>query len=152
MLFRSSPLSALDFTFAFCSGIVLSQTVGSFLALPKLFARSVGGYWSTMTSTNWTASVTRWVTSRAVGAPTDAVHSRRWYALLCRHEWLLALGSCVAMLWYFSFPILAQLVLLGLSFALIQHLNAFACRTGLGTYGRYMTFTMVPVMLVSAQP
>lgn len=143
------PLSPLDFSFAFCSGIILSQTVESFLSLPRQFSTSVGGYWSTFTSSNWTASVKNWVRAGSIegGEPLAAGPV---YTFLCRNEWLIVISGCVAALSYLSFPLVAQFMLLILSFLFIQHLNRFACRTGLGAYGRYMTFAMVPIMMSSA--
>lgn len=159
-----APLSAMDVTFAFCSGIVLSQTVESMATLPRLF-REFGSVAS------WQSLATAWSGYRLggrhggnedkeislQGGGTEKMSSRTrsgiynfLYIFLCRFEGLLAGLASIATLTYLGFPPLAQLMLLGLSVVMIRHLNAFACRTGLGAYGRYMTFTMVPIMMATA--
>lgn len=143
------PLSTLDFSFAFCSGIILSQTIESFLAVPQQLSQSFRKYWDRWTGNDWTTEVKKWVRAGAIDESVP-LEAGRLYSFLCRNEWLIVIGASVAALTYLSFPFLAQVMLLVLSFLFIQHLNRFACRTGLGSYGRYMTFTMVPIMLSTA--
>lgn len=128
-----TTLSYLDFTFAFCSGIVLGQTVQSLLPMPRLLLQRAREWWC----------------NRASSFADKTVIFERGPSFIDKSLLLPALLT-VIVLTALSLPVAAQLLLLILSYLFTQHLSHFACRTGLGTYGRYMTFAMVPIMLCTA--
>lgn len=133
-----TALSYTDFTFAFCSGIVLGQTVQSLLPMPRLFLQRAREWWlNTSLGFSGQLSEQRSATSERRSSVIDK-------------SLLLPALLTVIVLTALSFPVAAQLLLLILSYLFTQHLSHFACRTGLGTYGRYMTFAMVPIMLCTA--
>ncbi|MGD1997708.1 MAG: OPT/YSL family transporter [Candidatus Dependentiae bacterium] len=160
-----SPMATTDFVFAFCSGIVLSGTVLSLFKYPKALLKKVfsGGSTSGM-ATSLLHDISAWwdaVRPHPIAVNPDGTMAaegeeqgvpknfgKHFYALFCRLELVLAAAVSILFLTYISFPFLGQGLLLLFTMIATYQLMLFAGRTGLATYGRFMTFAMVPLMLL----
>jgi len=116
-----SLLQMPDVTFAFCSGILLIGLLNPYLFNPWLLVQHVRAV---------LRSLRRNTTALQQGAGVE----------LCA---VIAMGSvCVA----FGMPVAALAIFILFLVPLLENLGAFAARTGLATYGRYMTLAMLPLL------
>jgi hypothetical protein len=119
-----SFLSSVEFTLAFCSGMVLSGAFFGFLGLPAMIGKFLRGK------------------SKAISDIPFASLSNTVPLLV------VALAGTIIFLTYLKFSLLAQLFLLA-STLLWTYQTAFvAGKLGLATLGRYATFVMIPAMLL----
>lgn len=122
-------LSLLDFTIAFCSGMILYGTAIGFLGLPKIIHGAMKKLVSERTASQGTdSSFMQAPSSLVVGA--------------------LVLGANGAILSYFNFSILSQLYLLIFTFIWSYQLMLIAGKFGIAPLGRYATFVLVPGMII----
>ncbi len=123
-----SYLSSMEFTLAFCSGIVFFITMMSVLSMPKQIINGMkNGIKKMMNADN---SVIKFFHAR------DVLFSL-----------LIAVGL-ILFLSYFKFPWYVQLYLIMCSAITTYQIAAIAGRIGLALLGRFATFVMVPAMLI----
>ncbi|HLW73248.1 MAG TPA: hypothetical protein VKR54_04315 [Candidatus Babeliales bacterium] len=120
-------LSSMEFTLAFCSGIVFFITVMSIISMPK---QIVAGMRNGIAKVNNNVSVMNFVHAR------DLLFSA-----------ITAIGM-IAFLSYFKFPWYVQLYLIVCTAITTYQIAAIAGRIGLALLGRFATFVMVPAMLI----
>ena len=123
-----SYLSSMEFTLAFCSGIVFFITMMSVIAMPKQIVSGIKGYWSKVACQKY--SVMNVLRVR------DVIFS--FFVML----------GLVVFLSYFAFPWYVQLYLIVCTFITTYQIAAIAGRVGLALLGRFATFVMVPAMLI----
>lgn len=122
-----SYLSSMEFTLAFCSGIVFFITVMSIISMPK---QIIDGIRNGIAKINKNASVMTFVHTR------DLLLSA-----------ITAIGM-IAFLSYFKFPWYVQFYLIICTAITTYQIAAIAGRIGLALLGRFATFVMVPAMLI----
>jgi hypothetical protein len=123
-----SYLSVVEFTLAFCSGIVLYITAMSVVAMPK---QIIGG-------------VKKWIASGShKHIAQSSVFSVHNIGITC------VLGAALIVFFsYFKFPLHVQVYLIVCSIITTYQIAAIAGRIGLALLGRFATFVMVPAMLM----
>jgi hypothetical protein len=121
-------LSSVEFTLAFCSGIVLFITAMSVISMPH--------------------QIVTWL-RKSVKRMTDY---RRLSLPLFRVSVMVGIGIFMgALCWflsYFNFPYTTQLYLIVCTIITTYQISAIAGRVGLALLGRFATFVMVPAMLI----
>jgi len=117
-----SGLSAVEFTIAFCSGMVLIGAALGFVSLPQLIKK----------------------TARSLrGAPSRSLFGFEQWKIM-----LVALLATTAFLTYFRFSLLAQLFIGVSTLVWTYQTVVVAGKIGLATLGRYATFVMIPAMIM----
>ena len=122
-----SYVSSMEFTLAFCSGIVLFITAMSVLALPAQIMNGLK------------KGVKRTICNKNI------------FDLLCISHIacaLIVITALVTFLSYFKFPWYAQLYLIICTAITTYQIMAIAGKIGLALLGRFATFVMVPAMLL----
>lgn len=119
--FFFAKLSSVEFTLAFCSGMVLIGAFFGFLGLPALVKKTLYGLRNQKKA--------------------NLFHDIPW------KEGLAALTGSALFLTYFKFSLLAQLFILISTFIWTYQTMVIAGKIGLATLGRYATFVMIPAMI-----
>ena len=142
-----SYLSAMEFTLAFCSGIVLYITAMSVVTMPK---QIIGGIKKWISSVRFLRHAqdergkgffVPFVVS--LSNHTNTFLSPQNIGVSCM------LGvALIAFLSYFKFPWHVQVYLIVCSIITTYQIAAIAGRIGLALLGRFATFVMVPAMLM----
>jgi len=116
-------LSSLDITFALCAGLLLSGLLlGAYRAgWLRLFRFGVGSFWQ----------------QPLVGTAISVTE-------------VVSVVATVGVLYVSGMSLAISTVVVGALIGLLHHLVGFASRTGLATYGRYMTLIMIPLLCFSA--
>lgn len=122
-----STVSSQDFMLAFCSGLVFSGTLSSFIKLPSMIAKGFKKL------------------RMATGSGTFSPGSLSMSLVL---EGVLCVGALSAFLFYCGIPIIAQLFVVGVTVICIYQISIIAGEVGLAPLGRFATFVMVPAMLL----
>lgn len=123
-----SHISSMEFTLAFCSGIVLFITAMSIIGMPQQIINGIKkGVKKLENKTN--------IQHYFVDVPT----------IVCGAIMIIALAL---FLFYFEFPWYVQLYLIVCSAITTYQIVAIAGRIGLALLGRFATFVMVPAMLM----
>lgn len=123
-----SYVSSMEFTLAFCSGIVFFITIMSVIGIvPQIMSGIKKGM---LKATNVHTSIVTFLRMR------DALFA-----------FFLAIGLML-FLSYFTFPWYVQLYLVICSIITTYQIAAIAGRIGLALLGRFATFVMVPAMLM----
>lgn len=121
-------LSSVEFTLAFCSGIVLFITTISMLSVPQQIVLSIKKNIQKLSNKTFTS--------------TQFIHFKG----------LIISGILVAALFlffsYFKMPLPTQLYLIICSIITTYQISAIAGRIGLALLGRFATFVMVPAMFL----
>ncbi len=121
-------LSSVEFTLAFCSGIVLCITAMSVLSMPHQIFNGIKNGINKMKQTNNSLNM--------FAHKTD-----------CLFFGIVAVGL-ILFLSYFEFSWYVQLYLVVCSVITTYQIAAIAGRIGLALLGRFATFVMVPAMLI----
>jgi len=148
-----APLRAADFVLAFCSGIVLSQAAKTLTRYPAMIQKGIRAYCGTQSVPEkiWSDLQTWWGLRPAqVSVDGECLIHSGWsiYTLFCQYELLIPIVLSIAMLSHLRFPVVAQVLLFVFTLLTTYQLSIFACRTGLAPYGRFMTFVMLPLLLL----
>lgn len=125
-----SYLTSVEFTLAFCSGIVFFITASSVMGMPK---QIVGGIRKYISSGR---ALKNKISFMSVLQTRDVLFSV-----------IIAVGL-ILFLSYFEFPWYVQLYLIVCSAITTYQIAAIAGRIGLALLGRFATFVMVPAMLM----
>jgi hypothetical protein len=123
-----SHISSMEFTLAFCSGIVFFITMMSVISMPKQIINGVKNGIKKMTNAD--SSVISFFHTR------DVLFS------------IFIAAGLILFLSYFKFPWYVQLYLIICSVITTYQITAIAGRIGLALLGRFATFVMVPAMLI----
>ena len=123
-----SQISSMEFTLAFCSGIVLFVTILSLIGMPKQIVEGI----RKSIQTGW----------KRTSAFHHFFHARRLLFFV------LIMGALSIFLSYFQFPWYVQIYLIICSAITTYQIAAIAGRIGLALLGRFATFVMVPAMLI----
>ncbi len=121
-------LTMVEFTLAFCSGVVLYITAMSIFAMPKQLVNGVkkysthGGYANFIPLSSFSLSNS---------------------TVIC-----LLVGLLIIFFSYFKLPLYVQIYLMICSIITTYQIAAIAGRIGLALLGRFATFVMVPAMLM----
>lgn len=118
-------LSSVEFTLAFCSGMVVVGALFGFVGLPALIKKTFFA-----------------LKSQTVKG------SFKVERLSTVIEGAFALAVALIFLTYFKFSLLAQLFVLISTFIWTYQTVVVAGKIGLATLGRYATFVMVPAMII----
>lgn len=121
-------LSSIEFTLAFCSGIVLCITVMSVLSMPHQIINGIKNGINNLKQTN--NSLMNFLSGSN-----------------CLLLGVISVGL-ILFLSYFTFPWYVQLYLIICSAITTYQIAAIAGRIGLALLGRFATFVMVPAMLI----
>jgi len=124
-----SYLSSVEFLLAFCSGIVLSGVLMSFIGLPAQLWRVKKKLKDKETAGKSKISNYQYTTSYIV-------------------EFGAILLFLVPFLHYFKFSLLAQIYLITLTLIYTYQIVTIAGKIGLAFLGRFATFVMVPAMFL----
>lgn len=122
-----SYLSSMEFTLAFCSGIVLFMTLMSLIGMPQQI-------------------ITGLKNGAAIDNKRDLINKIFNNKITLRLV-VFSVLLCV-FLYYFEFPLYVQLYLVVCSAITTYQIAAIAGRIGLALLGRFATFVMVPAMLI----
>lgn len=118
-------LSSVEFTLAFCSGMVVAGAFFAFLGLPSMVVKLVRSRQSTMDFSEIKKALQdHWI----MGA--------------------LALGTTVLFFSYYRFSVLAQCFIMVSTLVWTYQTVFVAGKVGLATLGRYATFVMIPAMML----
>jgi hypothetical protein len=125
-------LSSIEFTLAFCSGMVFYGAAMSFFSLPQMLFNG-----------------SAWLKTKVQGV-YQAPHAinlskRQWQTTAL---WALVIAIGVVFLRYFSFSMLSIAFLYLGTIACMQQVAVIAGKYGLAPLGRFATFVMIPAMLV----
>lgn len=120
-----SGLSSVEFTLAFCSGMVAVGAFFGFIGLPRFIKKSLLAFKVQTVKKNFKI--------------------KRWDIVL---RGVMALSAAFIFLTYFKFSLLAQLFILVSTFIWTYQTVVVAGKIGLATLGRYATFVMIPAMLI----
>ena len=123
-----SHVSGMEFTLAFCSGIVLFITLMSIIGMPQKIMNGIKKGLKKVE--NRTSMVQPFLHARTLVFST------------------VVIGGLVLFLSYFEFPWYVQLYLIICSAITTYQIAAIAGRIGLALLGRFATFVMVPAMLI----
>src|SRR4030095_10886043 len=123
-----SYLTAVEFTLAFCSGIVLYITAMSIVAMPK---QIINGIKKGINGASYKNCMPVFMASSLSSG------------VVC-----LFVVALFVFLSYFQFPYHVQLYLIVCSIITTYQIAAIAGRIGLALLGRFATFVMVPAMLM----
>jgi len=121
-------ISSMEFTLAFCSGIVFFITFMSIVDMPKNIINGVKNYFSKV--------VDRHVLGTNFFHNTDIAFS------------VFIVIGLILFLSYFQFSWYVQLYLIVCSIITTYQIASIAGRIGLALLGRFATFVMVPAMLI----
>lgn len=121
-------LSAIEFSMAFCSGIVLYGLLMSFASLPKMLLHGV----------HWLQNNTIYSMSSGKGFFADG-------SIVAAAG--LVVAGCGLFLHFFGFSIPSMAFLLIGSFACIYQIMVIAGKIGLAPLGRFATFVMIPALI-----
>ena len=121
-------LSSMEFTLAFCSGIVLFITLMSLIGMPQQIIRGMKNGIARAHEQN------------------DMI--KQFFNRKSLIFAVFALGGIILFLSYFAFPLHVQLYLIVCSGITTYQIAAIAGRIGLALLGRFATFVMVPAMLI----
>jgi len=137
------PLRSIDFTLAFCSGIVLVLALVSLKNYPLMLIKALRSY-------GGVSGVWRNISGFFKDFSFKALHQNREKsgAKVWSGELLVALCMIIASLWYLDFSPVGMFLLIAMTLLADYQLALFAARTGLATYGRFMTFVMIPLLLL----
>ncbi len=119
-------LASIDFTLAFCSGMVLSGALMGLITMPKQL---------------WNA-VKRVVQGKA------SAQNNNWLSGTNTFESVLLIISLIGLLTSLKFSPIVQLYLIGFTFICTYQITNIAGKIGLALLGRFATFVMVPAMLL----
>ncbi len=125
-------MSSMNFLLAFCSGIVLIEALMGALKYPQILTQA---WRSAMTPTG--KKIQDWW--------------QEWYPVVrvyASYELVAVTLMVIGVLSYFQFSLLEQLLLVLLSSFSVYHLAKFAVRAGLAPFGRFMTFVMLPMVVL----
>ena len=123
-----SYLSSMEFTLAFCSGIVLFMTLMSIIGMPK---QIINGLKNGIQNRHHNSNFFQYFSHTQTIVFSVAI--------------ILGL---VAFLSYFKFPWYVQLYVIICSGITTYQIAAIAGRIGLALLGRFATFVMVPAMII----
>lgn len=133
-MFAFAKLEGKEVVFAFCSGMVVSGAVLSFLDLPKSIMQSIKNF-----------------TGKGMSSSTFALSEYKQHTL----EGIAALVCCILFLSLLGFSFLSQIYLIIGSLICAYQIAVIAGKIGLAQLGRFATFVMVPALflfnLTSAQ-
>lgn len=124
-------ISFMEFTLAFCSGMVLVGVLSSFIKIPKLLQTFVRG-WKDDTST--TLRITRLLPESTTTAD------------ICKTAFIALF--MISFLTYFGFSFHVQLYLIVFTAICTYEMAYVAGKIGLAQLGRYATFVMVPALFL----
>lgn len=123
-----SYLSSMEFTLAFCSGIVFFITIASVITLPKQIMSGIkNGINKVIHKDNPVVKLLQ---------VKDVMYT------------IMVIVSLLIFLSYFAFPWYVQLYLIMCSAITTYQIAAIAGRIGLALLGRFATFVMVPALLL----
>ncbi len=133
-----SAVSSQDFMLAFCSGLVFSGTISSFMKLPKMITQGIkkvrgGSFYPHSTSLH-------------VGPVDNGMFQSLSVSTLL--EGALCITALSAFFFYCGIPVLAQLFVISMAGICIYQVSVIAGEVGLAPLGRFATFVMVPAMLL----
>lgn len=120
-----ATLSSVEFTLAFCSGMVLIGAVFGFIGLPKLIKKAV------------------YSCSLQSGRSIWTIASRKTIV-----QGLIAIIGVIIFFTYFNFSLWAQAFILISTIIWAYQTIVVAGKIGLATLGRYATFVMIPAMII----
>jgi hypothetical protein len=123
-----SSLSSIEFTLAFCSGIILFITIASLLSMPYSLIKNIK------------KNVILFRDHVSI-IPTSILAKKTLF-------FCLLLSSLFLFFSFFNVPIIAQLYLIMCSIITTYQISAIAGRIGLALLGRFATFVMIPAMLI----
>lgn len=122
-----SSLNSMDFTLAFCSGMVLVGALTGLITMPQQL---------------WKA-----LKKMAEGKKLSK-NNNDWLKGTSKLESLFVLLSSILLLTYLDFSPLVQVYLIVFSFICTYQITNIAGKIGLALLGRFATFVMVPAMLL----
>jgi len=122
-------LSAIEFSMAFCSGIVLYGLLMSFIMVPRML----------LDGAKWLQKNGLYAVGSSKGYATDS-------SLIAAAGFVFAGGGLF--LHYFSFSFASIAFLFIGSFACVYQIMVIAGKIGLAPLGRFATFVMIPAMLL----
>jgi len=123
-----SYLSSMEFTLAFCSGIVLYITAMSIIGMPKQLIDGTKKYINGFAGNSFVPK--HFFSAQSIG----------FISVLT--------VALIAFFSYFKFPYYVQFYLIICSIITTYQIAAIAGRIGLALLGRFATFVMVPAMLM----
>jgi len=129
-LFDSIPVET--FTIAFCSGLVLCELI---LSLPGHIKKWYGLLHNRITTSQLLTKARNNTTLKNVSAGEYA-------------EIGLILVSTIALLTYFKFSLLAQILLIGFTIIATSSICYLGGKIGMIPFGRFSTFVVVPLLLL----
>jgi len=152
--FRLFPvLDKQTLTMAFCSGMILSEVIPGLLKYPGIMWDSIknfSGYDYLTHLRSFRDIFNNSLVSKIknIFKPKNSPNSSPIDRFLTSLEALFAFGLSIALFTYFQFPILAQLFILTLTVMATYQISMLSGKIGLVPYGRFVTFVMIPTMLL----
>ena len=119
-------VSGTEFVLAFCSGMVLSGTLFSFIKLPYTLYRGIEKWLSKKKSKHILEYALSWIAFQVVAS----------------------MGLLILFFRYFQMPWLAILFVMGATLLCTYEIGYIAGEIGLAPLGRFATFVMVPAMIL----
>ena len=82
----------------------MSQTIGSFVSVPAACWK-YAQYWLIGSMVLWHRAAQQYLSQEKMMLLIGA-----WYSIFIRYEWAIALSASIAILTYFKFPLIAQVI------------------------------------------
>ena len=128
-----SVMSDVDFSTAFCSGLVVAELALGLAKYPAIFCSNL----KKCSGFNVLGKIKSIKTFFA--APGKSIIG---------FEAVFVLSLSFAFLTYLKFNFIAQILLIAFTIAATYQLSYLGCKIGLVTFGRFATFIMIPMMLM----
>jgi hypothetical protein len=133
-------ISNTTLTLAFCSGLILAEVLPGLLKYPSIVWKTIKQY----SGYNFLSSIT----SKIKNTRLKTENSLKLENILSNFELIFSFILSVSLLSFFSFPALSQLLIIGLSAIAAYQISYLAGKIGLAQIGRFVTFVMIPSMLL----
>lgn len=135
------PLETESFILAFCSGLVVTETLFSITSYPKLIISTLRSWFSKTTFQKLFGNFFMSGIMPISHSPEQTTSS--WAPYI---EGSIALSTTLCFFYYFQFPFLAQLLTVFFTTIATYQMAYMSAKIGLLPFGRFSLFVMVPVM------
>ena len=142
-----AQVTMMEFTLAFCSGIVLFITTMSLVGMPKQIIKGVKKWINSVRFLRQAQDERgSWFFTPFVVSLSN--HTNSFFSAQSIGFLLMLIAALFLFFSYFNFPYLAQLYLIACAIITTYQISAIAGRIGLALLGRFATFVMVPAMFI----
>lgn len=142
-----SAMTEADLVMSFCTGVVVTQACGELVPNIYKMAKNLWGTYCHAAPETWGLSTPQ---QEEGGIARVGLSVVTFLKRCISFEHALPLSAVLVTLFWYDFSLLEGLVLIAATWFAVSSLVSFAVKTGLAPYGRFMTFVMIPMMVLFA--